>query len=138
MDNLTSAERSRNMSAIRSKGMKPELAVRRLAHKLGYRFRLHSADLPGKPDLVFASRRAAIFVHGCFWHQHRSRTCKIVRTPKTNLNYWRKKLAGNVRRDAQNKAKLRSIGWRVMVIWECSLPSTRQLETRLVRFLGQN
>jgi DNA mismatch endonuclease (patch repair protein) len=136
MDRLTPTERSRNMAAIRSKGMKPELAVRRLLHTMGFRFRLHGQGLPGIPDLVFSTRRAVVFVHGCFWHQHPSRACKIVRLPKSNLHYWRDKLARNVSRDAQNRAKLRSLGWRVIVVWECSLRNEMKLAKRLRRFLA--
>jgi DNA mismatch endonuclease (patch repair protein) len=135
MDTLTPAERSRNMAAIRSKGTTPELAVRRLVHRMGFRFRLHGHGLPGRPDLVFSSRRAVLFVHGCFWHQHPSGACKIVRLPKSNLYYWRGKLARNVERDAQNRASLRSLGWRVVVVWECSLRNEMKLAKRLRRFL---
>lgn len=107
------------MRAIRSKDMKPEMRVRRLAHAMGYRFRLHRKDLPGKPDLVFSSRRAVIFVHGCFWHQHASKECKIARQPKSNLDYWVPKLKRNIVRDMENQKALEAKGWRVMVIWEC-------------------
>ena len=93
-------DRSANMRAIRSKGMRPELAVRSLVHKLGYRFRLHRKDLPGKPDLVFPSRRKVIFVHGCFWHSHQG--CKAAHIPKSNLDYWIPKLERNRARDARN------------------------------------
>jgi DNA mismatch endonuclease, patch repair protein len=131
MDALPTADRTRNMSAIRSTGMKHEMAVRRMAFWMGYRFRLHQGDLPGKPDLVFPSRRAVIFVHGCFWHQHPSRRCKIVRTPESNLDYWRPKLLRNAERDKSNRRKLRSLSWRVLVAWECSLAD----ETPKVQFL---
>lgn len=124
------------MRRIRSTGMKPEMAVRKMTHRMGYRYRLHVSNLPGKPDLVFPARRKVIFVHGCFWHQHPSRTCRIVRVPKSNLNYWSPKLKRNVERDRQNQAKLRSLGWGVLVIWECSLKNERRLETRLRSFLG--
>jgi DNA mismatch endonuclease, patch repair protein len=135
MDKLTPSARSRNMAAIRSKGMKPEMAVRRLVHRMGFRFRLHGHGLVGKPDLVFPSRRAVVFVHGCFWHQHSSRNCKIVRVPKSNLRYWRAKLARNVERDQLNRAALRSLGWRVLVIWECSIENDRGWAKRLLKFL---
>lgn len=136
MDRLTPAERSRNMSAIRSKGMKPELAVRRLVHRLGFRFRLHDKKLPGCPDLIFPSRRAAIFVNGCFWHQHNSRRCPIARVPKSNLQYWKRKLTGNVRRDHLNCQRLRRLGWRVLVVWECSVGDERRLAARIRSFLS--
>lgn len=135
MDRLSRSERSANMAAIRSKGMRPEIIVRSLVHRLGYRFRLHSKDLPGKPDLVFSSRRAVIFVHGCFWHQHASQRCKIARVPKSNLGYWRPKFRRNVERDENNRKKLRSLGWRVLVLWECSIPNQERLAARIRRFL---
>jgi DNA mismatch endonuclease (patch repair protein) len=137
MDKLTRAERSRNMRAIRSVDTTPEVVVRRHVHRMGYRFRLHRRGLPGRPDLVFSSRRAVVFVHGCFWHQHSSRNCKIVRIPKSNLRYWRAKLARNVERDLLNRAALRSLGWRVLVIWECSIENERGWAKRLRNFLDQ-
>ncbi len=109
------------MSGIRSKGMKPEMTVRRLLHSMGYRYRLHRRDLPGKPDLVFPGRRKVIFVHGCFWHQHADPSCKIVRRPKSNREYWLPKLEQNVIRDAENRARLEELGWQVLVIWECEV-----------------
>ena len=130
MDKLTAERRSANMRAIRSKDMKPEKAVRSLAHAMGYRFRLHRKDLPGKPDLVFPARRAVIFVHGCFWHQHPAPECKDSRSPKSNVDYWRPKLERNQARDAKNKADLEAEGWRVLVLWECQTKdeaATRQL-----------
>jgi DNA mismatch endonuclease (patch repair protein) len=123
------------MAAIRSTGMRPEMIVRSLVHRLGYRFRLHSKDLPGKPDLVFPSRRAVIFVHGCFWHQHASGRCKIARVPKSNLGYWRPKLRRNVERDEKNRKKLRSLGWNMLVLWECSIPNRERLAARIRKFL---
>src|SRR5437588_5757441 len=102
-------DRSENMRAIRSKGMRPELAVRSLIHRLGYRFRLHRKDLPGKPDLVFSSRRKVIFVHGCFWHQHAG--CREGRVPGTRRDYWGSKLRRNQERDAENQARLEEAGW---------------------------
>lgn len=119
MDKITAARRSDNMRAIRSKDMKPEKAVRSMAHAMGYRFRLHRKDLPGKPDLVFPGRRAVIFVHGCFWHQHPAPDCKDARPPKSNLDYWGPKLERNKARDARNKDDLEAKGWRVLVLWEC-------------------
>src|ERR1700679_3282737 len=121
--------RSENMRAIRSKGMRPELAVRSLVHKLGYRFRLHRKDLPGKPDLVFPSRRKIIFVHGCFWDSHDG--CKTAHVPKTNLDYWLPKLQRNQARDAKNIGALNAEGWHTLVIWECETHDKDKLETRL-------
>lgn len=128
-------DRSANMRAIRSKDMRPELAVRSLVHRLGYRFRLHRKDLPGKPDLVFVSRRKVIFVHGCFWHAHE---CKIAHTPKSNLAYWSPKLERNRARDEKNIGALTVDGWKAMVIWECEIRSERTLKKRIHVFLGAN
>jgi DNA mismatch endonuclease (patch repair protein) len=133
-DHLTTSERSKNMAAIKSKDTAPEFAVRFLAHRLGYRYRLHDPDLLGSPDLVFTSRKAVIFIHGCFWHQHSSARCK-ARPPKTNRGYWVKKLERNVARDACNQRILRRMGWRVMVIWECQTHDRQKVESRLKRFL---
>ena len=129
-----SPTRSRIMAAIRSTNTTPELAVRRLTHGMGYRYRLHGARLPGRPDLVFASRRKAIFVHGCFWHQH---SCpRGERTPKTNRAYWQHKLRRNQERDAQNLDSLRQLGWEALVIWECETKESDALEERIRLFLG--
>jgi DNA mismatch endonuclease (patch repair protein) len=122
------------MRRIRSKGMLPELAVRSLVHRMGYRFRLHRKDLPGKPDLVFASRRRVIFVHGCFWHSHRG--CKIAHKPKSNADYWGPKLKRNQARDARNIKALHAAGWEPMVIWECELKKKSGLGSRIRRFLA--
>jgi len=118
------------MANIRSQGMKPERAVRSMAHRLGYRFRLHRRDLPGTPDLVFPRHRAVVFVNGCFWHWHPDPTCPIAGLPKSNLEYWKPKLARTRSRDKENLAKLTCLGWRVLTIWECEL---RDPETALVR-----
>ena len=125
-------DRSANMRAIRSKDMQPELKVRSLVHRLGFRFRLHRRDLPGKPDLVFVSRGKVIFVHGCFWHSH---NCKVAHTPKSNQEYWVPKLARNKTRDARNIDALEADGWRALVIWECEASDERSLKKRLRAFL---
>jgi len=131
---LSGERRSANMRAIRSRDMKPELVVRSAAHCLGYRFRLHRRDLPGKPDLAFAGRRKVIFVHGCFWHQHAG--CIDGRMPRSNLDYWTPKLTRNVERDAEHIAALKTGGWKVLVIWECETNNAPRLAARLRRFLG--
>jgi len=126
-------DRSANMRAIRSKDMLPELTVRQLVHKLGYRFRLHRADLPGKPDLVFASRRKVIFVHGCFWHSH---DCKAAHVPKSNRGYWIPKLQRNQLRDSNNIGALNARGWKSLVIWECEAKRISAVVPKVRKFLG--
>jgi DNA mismatch endonuclease, patch repair protein len=120
------------MRAIRCQNMLPELAVRRLVYKLGYRFRLHRKDLPGKPDLVFSSRRKVIFVHGCFWHAHK---CKLSHVPKSNTSYWDAKLQRNRVRDMKNTQALNAADWESMVIWECELKDGAAVGTRVTKFL---
>jgi DNA mismatch endonuclease (patch repair protein) len=110
-------KRSDVMSRVRSSNTKPERIIRSLLHRMGYRFRLHRRDLPGSPDIVLPKRRAIIFVHGCYWHQHAG--CKKGTIPKQNSEFWSEKLTGNVRRDLETRKMLRSLGWRVLVIWEC-------------------
>jgi DNA mismatch endonuclease (patch repair protein) len=134
-DKLSAAERSRNMASIRSKDMKPELAVRKAAHSLGFRFRLHRKDLPGKPDLVFPKYRAVIFVHGCFWHQHGEPACLDGRPPKSNAAYWGPKLARNAARDEANRAELEAQGWRVLEVWECETKRIPLLTGKIADFL---
>src|SRR5690606_25344313 len=131
-DPLSPQERSERMSRVRSSDTGPEWIVRSTVHKLGFRYRLHSPDLPGRPDLVFRSRNKAIFVHGCFWHQH---GCHSYRMPKTRRGFWQAKLEKNVLRDKRNTALLRRQGWRVLVLWECQLKNSRSLQKRLLRFL---
>jgi len=127
--------RRKVMRAIKSKNTKPEMAVRRLVHGMGYRYRLHRKDLPGKPDLTFGPRNKAIFVHGCFWHQHPG--CRDARMPAKRLDYWEPKLTANVVRDARNLRLLRRLGWSVAVVWECQVESdVSAVGRRLQRFLG--
>jgi DNA mismatch endonuclease, patch repair protein len=123
-DVLTPAQRRLNMSRIRGKDTKPELLLRRGLHALGFRFRLHRKELPGRPDLVFPARRAVIFVHGCFWHGHSCPMCKI---PTTRIGIWSAKIAANRRRDEAALEKLRSVGWRALVVWECALRGKSRL-----------
>lgn len=121
------------MRAVKSKDTKPELTLRRLVHGMGYRYRLHRRDLPGKPDLVFAARRKVIFVHGCFWHGH---DCKRGdRQPKSNAAYWRAKIDRNRARDAAVQADLSAAGWSVLTVWECEMKDLGALKTRLVGYL---
>ena len=133
MDSLPKARRSENMRRIKSKNTKPEMLVRRMAHQMGYRFRLHRKDLPGKPDLVFPSRKKAIFVHGCFWHLHRG--CNEGRIPSSRVAYWEPKLLRNVARDATRRRELRKLGWRSLVVWECQLTDSELLSKRIKSFL---
>lgn len=124
------------MSRIKSKGMKPELVVRELVYGLGYRYRLHASDLPGRPDLVFRGRHKVIFVHGCFWHLHNSKRCNIRRFPKSNVSYWTSKLLRNQKRDAKHIRVLRKMGWACLVIWECELRNIDKVSFRIGQFLG--
>ncbi|HEB78971.1 MAG TPA: DNA mismatch endonuclease Vsr [Rhodospirillales bacterium] len=135
MDHLTPARRSKNMAAIKGRDTHPEMIVRRLVHGLGYRYRLHRRDLPGKPDLIFTSLQAVIFIHGCFWHQHDSSGCK-ARPPKSNSEYWLPKLQKNVERDQRNLDKLKMLGWRILVIWECETRDTEELKEKVISFLS--
>ncbi len=135
-DKLTPQKRSANMAAIRSKNMKPELIVRKWLFARGYRYRLHGKGLAGKPDLVFASRKKVIFVHGCFWHQHDDPDCLDGRRPKTRLDYWDKKLSGNLARDQRNLASLQQAGWQVMTVWECETKRMDAVGPQLIEFLS--
>lgn len=132
-ERLSPEQRSANMRAVRGKNTKPEMLVRRIAHRLGYRYRLHVRNLPGKPDLVFPARRKVIFVHGCFWHGH---SCPRGSRPASNAAFWREKLNRNVRRDAAQVAALLEAGWATLVIWECETKSESDLGSRLQGFLG--
>ena len=132
-DNRSRESRSALMSRVSSKNTVPEIIVRSLLHSMGYRFRLHSRDLPGKPDIVFRSRRKAIFVHGCFWHNH---GCRIGRPPKSNTDFWDLKLQRNKDRDRVNEDKLFSQGWQVITIWQCELSDRTSLVAKLAESLG--
>ena len=125
-DTVTSKRRSEIMANIRSKGMRPEMLARRLVHSMGYRYRLHRSDLPGKPDLAFPCQRKVIFVHGCFWHQHIYPGCKIARLPK---------LARNAARDAEHQAALTALHWDALVVWECETEDGGKLKETLGHFL---
>jgi len=119
MDIHIPKSRSYNMSQIKGKDTKPEKTVRSLLHKNGYRFRLHKKDLPGKPDIVLSKYKTVIFVHGCFWHRHKN--CANASNPKTNKKFWKEKFSSNVKRDRESQAKLKKLGWKIIVIWECEL-----------------
>lgn len=125
-DIVPKATRSRMMSGIRGKNTRPEMAVRRYLHSLGLRYRLHDGKLPGRPDLVFPKYRTVVQVYGCFWHQHNG--CQFAYMPKSNGQFWREKLGGNVERDLRNNRALRTSGWRVLAIWECETTSTASLK----------
>jgi DNA mismatch endonuclease (patch repair protein) len=129
----TAEQRSRIMRAVKGTDTAPEMTVRRMAHRLGYRFRLHRKDLPGKPDLVFPSLHKVIFVHGCFWHGHNC--ARGAREPKSNAVYWRAKIARNSARDAEHIVALKSRGWKACVLWECDLKEPTRVKRRLVKFL---
>ena len=136
-DNLTPTDRSARMALIRSKDTGIELSVRRLIHAQGFRYRLHDKRLPGTPDLVFAARRKVIFVHGCFWHRHADPECKLARMPKSNLDFWAPKLEANRVRDSKHQSELDKLGWNWLVVWECELRHTEQLENKISAFLGR-
>lgn len=131
-DTLTPRQRSERMSRIRGKNTVPELMVRRMAHGLGYRFRLHRKDLPGSPDLVFPRMKKVVFVHGCFWHGH---DCGKGRLPKSNVDFWEAKIDKNRDRDVRTVSALRAAGWSVLVLWQCETKDLKVLENRLRRFL---
>ena len=123
------------MGRVKGRDTRPEMVVRRLLHSLGYRYRLHRKDLPGKPDIVFGKRRKVIFIHGCFWHRHPDPACRLARLPKSRLEFWIPKLAANAERDERHQTALRQLGWQVLVVWECELRHSEQLENTLRRFL---
>jgi DNA mismatch endonuclease (patch repair protein) len=133
-DKLTKARRSWNMSRIRGKDTTPEKVVRSLLRRLGFRFRVHRRDLPGRPDIVLVRQRVAIFVHGCFWHRHRG--CKNCTTPTHRRAFWVSKLEGNAARDKVHQRALRKLGWRPIVVWECQTEKAEKLE-RLAQRLAQ-
>ena len=133
-DIVDSKRRSELMSRIRGRDTAPELAVRRIAHRMGLRFRLHRNDLPGRPDLVFPKHRLAVFVHGCFWHRHEG--CRHASTPKSRIAFWTEKFAANVVRDARQEAALRALGWRVLVVWQCESRDEAVVERRLAASIG--
>ena len=124
-----SEQRSRNMFAIKSKNTKPEIAVRKLLHSMGYRFRLHRKDLPGSPDIVLPKYKTVIFVHGCFWHRHEN--CKYASNPKTRKEFWENKFKANIKRDLEIQEKIKNIEWRSVVIWECETKDLEELREKI-------
>jgi DNA mismatch endonuclease, patch repair protein len=135
MDIFTRQKRSQNMAQIRGKDTAPELLVRSILHKLGYRYALHRRDLPGSPDLVFAPRRKVIFIHGCFWHGH---MCRRGKLPSSNKVFWTEKVTKNKARDRRVKRQLQTMGWKVLTIWQCELKNDKRIKEKLVSFLSQN
>jgi len=132
MDTFTPVERSAVMRRVRGKDTQPEMAVRSMVHRLGFRYALHRRDLPGNPDLVFPARDRVIFVHGCFWHGH---SCRAGRNrPSSNTAYWTAKLDRNRARDAAHRRNLRKLGWRILIVWECELKDPERLRARIARF----
>ena len=132
--NKISDQRSRNMSAIKSKNTKPEIAVRKMLHALGYRFRLHRKDLPGSPDIVLPKYKTVIFVHGCFWHRHEN--CKFASTPKTRKEFWENKFNENMKRDKNNFKELKKLNWNLLVIWECETKNINLLIKKVSSKIG--
>ena len=135
VDKISKERRSENMRRIKSADTKPEMIVRSIAHRLGYRFRLHRKDLPGKPDMVFPSRNSVIFVHGCFWHQHPDKQCADSRLPLSNTGYWNEKLRKNLERDQKNLEELERKGFSVLILWECEVNNTESVESKIKHFL---
>jgi DNA mismatch endonuclease, patch repair protein len=133
-DTVSSSKRSEMMAGIKGRDTKPELQIRRLLHRLGYRFRLHWKDLPGRPDIVLHKYRTAIFVHGCFWHGHDD--CSLFRLPRSRENFWAEKIAANRTRDAQAEAAIRELGWKNITVWECAMKGKSALAgDRLIEVL---
>lgn len=134
-DILTKEKRSWNMSRIRSEDTKPEIAVRQVLHGMGYRFRLHNQNLPGKPDIILPKHKTVIFVHGCFWHRHLG--CKYAYNPKSRVEFWRKKFEANVKRDKAVTKELSQLGWKQIVLWECRIKNKDQITKKLKSLIGE-
>jgi|SRR5579884_128933 len=135
MDTISRSQRSALMAGVRVKDTKPEIVVRRLLYRLGYRFRVCRKDLPGKPDVVLPKWKTAILVHGCFWHQHEG--CPKAARPTTNVEFWDRKLDRNVERDKEDVAGLTALGWRVLVVWECRIRDLSSLSAELEAFIKE-
>lgn len=136
MDHLTPEKRSWNMSKIKSKNTRIEIQVRSILHRMGYRFRINSSNIQGKPDIFLRKYNTAIYVHGCFWHRHQG--CKYAYTPKTNIEFWQKKFKKNIARDNEVKRQLKEIGMNQIVIWECELKDLDKLKKQLACLLKLN
>ncbi|MDP3742923.1 MAG: very short patch repair endonuclease [Methylotenera sp.] len=134
VDTLTAEERSRRMTLVRSKNTKPEILVRKILWGMGFRYRLHAKDLPGKPDIVFRKKKKVILIHGCFWHMHED--CRLWRLPKSRQEFWEAKLLRNKDRDTYNQSLLHELGWEILVIWECELKNTPTVTTKIATFLN--
>lgn len=134
LDRITTEQRSHNMRAVKQKNTKPEMVVRQMLHRLGYRFRVHQRNLPGTPDVVLARHKTVVFVHGCFWHGHEG--CTRATLPTTRTDFWRLKQERNQLRDVRNHSELSELGYRIVVIWECELKNRLSVEQRLMQ-IGQ-
>jgi len=134
-DTVSKSVRSRIMSSVKQRHTKPEMIVRSLLHQLGFRFRLHRKDLPGSPDIVLPKFRTAIFVHGCFWHQHKN--CSKSRRPSSNQNYWNTKLDENISRDKRKEKELSKLGWRIATVWQCEIRDLETLTKKLKKLLAE-
>jgi DNA mismatch endonuclease (patch repair protein) len=134
VDHVDAAKRSLIMASVHSKNTKPEMVVRKMVYQLGYRYRLYSDKLPGRPDLAFAGKRKAVFVHGCFWHRHPD--CRYATSPKTRVEFWKSKFQANVARDELTRRKLEQMGWKVLTVWQCELKDPDKLAERLNEFLA--
>lgn len=135
VDHITKEQRSRNMARVKNKNTTPELKVRKLLHKFGFRFRLHRKDLPGNPDIVLPRHHKIIFVHGCFWHGH---DCPRGKRPATREEFWDRKLDANIERDKFNQNALEELGWNIMVLWECEIKDTKELTKKLLDFMNNS
>ena len=136
MDHFSATKRSEIMSRVKGTDTSVEIRVRQLLHSLGYRFKLHARDLPGKPDIVLPKHRSVVFVHGCFWHGHKA--CRRASIPQTNREFWTRKIEGNIDRDKRCVRELRESGWKVLVVWQCQTKDLTKLKKRITTFFGKD
>jgi DNA mismatch endonuclease, patch repair protein len=136
MDKITTEKRRMNMQNIHSKNTNPEITVRRWIHKKGYRFRVNVSELPGKPDITFGGRKKVIFVHGCFWHSHMRKECIYNHIPQSRQEYWIPKLKKTIERDKENELRLKELGWKCLIIWECETKKIETLSEKIEQFIG--